>query len=133
MSHINGTNLVLSIVGRWNPSDLASIEYVEYTAQANEQEATLVLVGIIQRRDTVRYRWPSEQGPKFRVKMRFLGVQQLHLREFGGPPTQIMGFDIIDVSDRGWEVIRFSVEDYEDDRIRFFCKQIDIVSVVPVS
>jgi len=131
MAHINGTELVLSVVGRWNPGDLAFVERLEYTAQMDEQEAAVVLVAILQRRDSVRNGWPSEQGPKFRVKMRFLGVQQFHIREFGGPPTQIMGFDILDVSERGWEGIRFSVEDYEHDRIRFFCKKINIINVEP--
>ncbi len=132
MSRINGTDLVLSVVGRWNPSDLAFVEHLEYTAQIDEQEATLVLVGIFQRRDSVPNGWPSEQGPKFRVQMRFFGVQQFHVKDFGGPPTQIMGFDISDISDRGWESIRFSVEDYEYDRIRLLCREIEIISVVPL-
>ena len=132
MSGVEGTDLVLSVVGRWNPGDLAYIERLEYAAESHGQEAELILVGIIQRRDLERHGWPSENGPKFRMKMSFLGVQQLHIREFGGPPTQIAGFDITDVSNRSWENIRFSIEDYEHDRIRFFCKEFKIISVAPM-
>lgn len=132
MSHIDGTDLVSSVVGRWSPGDLAFAEHLEYTAQKDQEEAKLIFVGIFQRRDMVGNGWPSEHGPKFRVTMCFVGVQQFHVKEFGGPPTQIVGFDISDVSDRGWERIRFFVEDYEDNRIRLFCKEIKVISVVPV-
>jgi hypothetical protein len=63
--------------------------------------------------------------------MCFVGVRQFQLKEFGGLPTQIVGFDIVDVSDRGLENIEFSVEDYEHGRIGFVCKEIEVKSVEP--
>ena len=132
MSDIKGIDLVVSVVGRWHPGDLAFVEGLEYTAQTDRDGAKLTLIAIVQRRDMVRNGWPSEDGPKFRVTMCFLGVQQFHINEFGGPPTQIVGFEIADVSDRGWENIRFSVEDYEHDRIRLLCKEMEVKSVEPV-
>jgi hypothetical protein len=132
VSQINGTDLVISSVGRWHPGDLAFIESLEYTAKLDDKEAELVLVGVFQRRDSVRDGWPSKEERRFRVKLRFLGVQHLYVLDFGGAPTQISGFDIIPISERGLEGIRFSVEDYEDDRIRFLCDRIEIVSVLAI-
>jgi hypothetical protein len=58
-----------------------------------------------------------------------VGVQELYLKDFGGPPTQVVGFDIADILDRGWEDIQFRVEDYEHDRMRLLCKDIEVKSV----
>lgn len=130
MGEIKGSDLVVSAVGRWHPSDLAYIESLQYTAGTEKGQAELILDGVFQCRESVRGGWPSEVEPKFKVTLRFIGVKKLQLKDFGGFPTQIMGFEIVDISKNGWEDIRFSVGDYENDRIRFFCKQLEIINVI---
>ena len=68
----------------------------------------------------------------FRLHLRFTGVQSFELHEFGGGWTQIMGFDIVDVSDRQWDKIKFEVIDYEDQRLSFFCETVEVLAVVKV-
>ena len=58
----------------------------------------------------------------YRLRMRFTGVQDLKIREFGARPTQITGFDVIDIGDRQLEGMNFEVTDYENGVIHFFCK-----------
>ncbi|WP_413512058.1 hypothetical protein [Myroides odoratus] len=41
----------------------------------------------------------------------------------------ISGFDILDLSGNRWENINFQIEDYENDRIAFYCAGIEILNV----
>jgi hypothetical protein len=132
MAEIKGVDAVAAAVGRWQPSDLAYIESVQFTAQDGDHLAEVFITGLLQRRDSALREWPSEGATTYRITIRFLGVRQLRLKEFGGPPTQIMGFDIIDESGRGLECVQFTIEDYEHDRIGFTCTAIEVVSVVQV-
>ena len=68
----------------------------------------------------------------FGVGILFSGVLDLQMRGFGVTPKQISGFDILDVSDRGLEQARFSVEDYENGEISFTCEEVEILSVEQV-
>ena len=43
-----------------------------------------------------------------------------------------MNTSIIDLSDRGWESVNYEVEDYENDRIHFFCREVEITGVSPL-
>lgn len=131
MSSISGVERVIRAIGRWNPSDLAFIEQLEYTAQTSDEDSTLVCTAIFQRSDASDGSGPNDVSPRFRLRILFVGVRGLHIKDFGGPPTQIMGFDIVDISDRGWEGVTFSIEDYEDGLIGFYCKNIRIASVTP--
>jgi hypothetical protein len=63
---------------------------------------------------------------KVQIAMKFTCVIDVRLRDFGGKPTQITGFDVRDVSSRQLDGIRFEVVDYENDRIHFFCKSAEI-------
>ena len=68
-------------------------------------------------------------GENYRIRMRFSGVKDLTLKDFGGWPTQITGFDIIDISERQLEGIWFKVTDYENGVIRFFCGAAEVEQV----
>jgi hypothetical protein len=65
----------------------------------------------------------------YRLRMGFTGVKNLSLREFGGWPTQITGFDVVDVSEKQIEGIRFEVKDYENGVIRFACETAEVQEV----
>jgi len=64
--------------------------------------------------------------------MRFSRVKELSVRGFGRWPTQITGFDVVDVSERQLEGIKFEVIDYENDVIRFFCDAAEVQDVEKV-
>jgi hypothetical protein len=65
----------------------------------------------------------------FEIKMNFSNVSNLKL-DFGGAGLhQILGFDILDISNNGLEKINFQIEDYENDSINFICEEIEIIEV----
>jgi len=125
IEHVRGTEKVKSALGTWAASDLAYIERLELHANGDGSEVTIV--GLFQRRNSGP--WPNVDGPMRRVTLRFGGVKSLRLEGFGGGHTQVMGFDIRSVADRGWEDTVFEVEDYEDGRIEFMCSWAEVAEV----
>ncbi len=68
----------------------------------------------------------------YRLHMKFTAVRELNIRGFGGSPTQITGFAIVDISDRQLEGVKLEAFDYEHNDIRFLCQAAEIESVEPV-
>lgn len=64
-----------------------------------------------------------------RLKMRFGGVRDLRLAHFGNRPTRVTGLDVLDVSSSQLEGVTFRVVDFENDMIRFVCRDAAIVSL----
>jgi len=129
MSTIANTEQVGQRLGRWYPGDLAFIDALEYRCANSEGSAQLRLSARFQRRDTAKHGWPDDKSPFVKVSLIFDGVINLQLKGFGRTPKQIMGFDIRDVSDRGLEGVRFSVEDYENNQISFDCADASVDGV----
>lgn len=65
----------------------------------------------------------------FEISLNFKNVSNLKLEFIGSGSQQIMGFDILDVSDRALENMNFEIEDYEDGIIGFYCKEIEVLQV----
>lgn len=129
MAEVVNTQLVIAQVGRWNPRDLAMIERLEYKSKSDEKPSVVVMDALFQRRDSVPNGWPSDVGEFYKVRIQFESVTDLTIKNFGSDPKQVAGFDIVDVSQRGWENITFSIEDYERGEIEFSCDSIRILSV----
>lgn len=127
--NIQNVESVIEIVGRWNPADVAYIHSLSYSAEASKESAELQLGCVLERRDCSSNGWPSESNPRFAVDITFGRVSNLSIKDFGDGETQIMGFDIIDLSDRGWEHHNFEVVDYEGRRLHFYCMTIRITNV----
>jgi hypothetical protein len=133
MVAILNVDRVARLVGRWHPSDLAFVSSLHYEGDGASGGCELVIEFVACRRDMATSGWPADQGPRYKVKIRFLGVRDLNLKEFGGGVTQIMGFDITEIADRGWERINYLVEDYEDGRISFQCESVEILEAEELS
>jgi hypothetical protein len=129
MKKIEGTELVERLIGYWSPRHLVAIGALELVPDPVDG-SRLVLDALFQARGE---RWPDFDEPMFRVKISFDEVGELCLNGFGSRSTQIMGFDIKYIGDRGMERLNFEVEDYEDNRIHFFCNGIRILSASPES
>ena len=121
---------LVNVVGRWQPADVAYIRSLYYQAQQTGNPAELQLECILERRDTAKQGWPSQSNRRFKADFRFTGVTDLSIKEFGCGDTQIMGFDVVDLSERGWEGVRYEVQDYENGRIHFLCANIEVINVV---
>ena len=128
MNTIKGIEQAGEVIGEWSPSDLATIESVELRPDSDRCGSSLAIGALFQPR---RNSWPNFEKKMFRVTLFFDGVKDLRLKDFGGGPVQIMGFDIRFVGDRGMEGISYEVEDYEDGRIHFVCRAISILSISP--
>src|SRR5437667_8265725 len=100
MAPIENVDKVARLAGRWYPGDLAFVRSLQYEANGEAGGCELVMEFIASRRDRSTSEWPTDDGPTYKVKIRFLGVRGLNIRDFGGGDTQIMGFDITDISDR---------------------------------
>lgn len=126
MTDIRNRHLVEEALGRWRPCDLAFIESLSYVSGEEGTRSKLDIVALFQRRDEAKE--PSKAAGTARVAIRFEGVSNLNVKSFGPFPKQVVGFDITDVSDRGWERIRFAVEDYENGDISLNCEDVTILS-----
>ena len=113
---------VTSVNTFWKPSDLAFIKTIEWSIN------NLVIIFYCQLRSNVNG-WPDMSKDFFEIKMNFSNVSNLKL-DFGGAGLhQILGFDILDISNNGLEKINFQIEDYENDSINFICEEIEIIEV----
>ncbi|MCL2742365.1 MAG: hypothetical protein FWE67_00780 [Planctomycetaceae bacterium] len=134
MRTIKGIELVISAMGRWKPSDLVRIVDFQYVYDTINTAWNVNMEAEFQRRDTTAS-WPSAPGKVFVISMCFMKVRRLHVdirnSKFGDQngDFQVVGFDVTDMSDSGMEDLNFYIEDYEDDMIEFYCKDIVIESV----
>lgn len=128
MNTIKGTEQAQEVIGKWSPRDLATIESVKLMSDSERCGSSLVIEALFQPRTNS---WPNFAEKMFRVTLSFDAVRGLRLKDFGGGPVQVLGFEIHFVGDRGMEGISYEVEDYEDDRIHFVCRAISILSVTP--
>jgi hypothetical protein len=104
----------------WKPSDIAFFKAIEWS------DNNLTVVCLSQTRN--RYLpWPDMTKDFLEVSIKFENVVDLTMRLRGPGIHQITGFDVIDISDNGWERINFEIEDYENGTISFFCEQVTII------
>ncbi len=60
------------------------------------------------------------------VSISFSNVSSLQIRGLAYP-SQISGFEIISNKDKGWDKSqRYTINDYEDGKIKFFCEDISL-------
>ena len=62
----------------------------------------------------------------YRLHLRFRGDQQLTISHFGGSPTQVTGFAIVDIRDHQLEDVAYEIIDYEGEKIRWLCSSAEI-------
>lgn len=59
----------------------------------------------------------------------FTAARDFRFAEAGGRETRILGLDVADVSARQWEGANWEITDYEDDEIRFVCRDIELTDI----
>lgn len=126
MNKQSDSHLTSTLLEHWNPTDLAYVERLDFTTQ-DAGTASVVIVALFQARRAASH-WPNVDRPLRRLTIQFSGVNGLCLNNFGGGCVQIMGFDIQQVSNRGFEGTQFEINDYEDGRIKFTCASIHVLN-----
>lgn len=72
---------------------------------------------------------PKKDVLKYTVTIQFKKLGSLQLSS-GGTVIQLSGFEILDISDRGWDSIMYLVRDFEsDDEFKFYCNDIEVISI----
>ncbi|MBP1996958.1 hypothetical protein [Paenibacillus eucommiae] len=72
---------------------------------------------------------PKDKLKKFKVTIRFKKLGSLQLSA-GGTAIQLSGFEILDISDRGWDSVKYLVRDYEyEEGLKFYCNDIEIIAI----
>ncbi|WP_214824128.1 hypothetical protein [Exiguobacterium algae] len=67
---------------------------------------------------------------KFTLKMKFNDVSSLDLLGFGNNYNQLMGFIINNLSESGFEKNKkYLVEDYESNIIKFYCADLEVLTL----
>lgn len=121
---IENIDALIEVAGHWKPNEFAVIEQLHCQLGENGEGMELIINFSAKRRH-FNIAWPSSPMD-YQVTLRFSGAYDLSLDKLCFP-AQIMGFDIIDISDKHWENARFEIEDYEDGKISFFCKEIAVL------
>ena len=129
---LKNSQLVDELVGRWTPSDLARITSLSMTFSEEPLESEVVVQGVLQPRASELV-WPNPERPQFLVVFRFIGVSDVCLSHLGPTPTQVLGFYIDDLSSNGLESVRYRVGDYEDGKIHWNCRAVEILSASRIS
>jgi hypothetical protein len=123
MNEIRGLREAQAILGPFCLSEFSTVCELRFYYCKSEAQPAAMLEMVLQSEGKDR---------DFRMHLRFAGVTGLRLEGFGSALTQIMGFEIADIADRGWEGLFWRIGDYEDDKIEFFCHTAEIAWVKPI-
>src|SRR5437867_3388641 len=99
MSSIVNEDKVTRIVGRWRPTDMAFIRSLLLRVREDESGSDVEIEFMACPKTRQTKSWPWEAEPKYVVSLRFSRVRNLQLKNLGDRYNQVMGFDIIDISD----------------------------------
>jgi hypothetical protein len=110
----------------WKPEDLAIIQEFEFNVDHRTPHSNTLKISFLGQRKGMVNEWPDREQKFFHVKISFENVSGLEIKFVGSGIHQIMGFEIIDISKNGWENINYQIADYEDGRVKFYCKKIMI-------
>lgn len=107
----------------WN--NVVAIEKVNYYMEYNEyydMVSNLILLFIIELPDK-----------KYKLLVKFCVINNLNMNNFGGCYNQIMGLEVINQRNCGWEnEYTYIVRDYENGSIEFYCESIEILEIIPI-
>lgn len=120
MANIPGQSKIEAAVGERGYTAFSSVSSLAFFEERDGVRPTYSMTIVLE---------SGQPHAKYRLRMRFTGVKGLVLRRFGDYPTQLLGFGVVDVSERQLEGVRFEVVDYEEDMIRFFCKTAEVEDV----
>lgn len=120
--NIIGIEKILELDKTFSWNRISLIEAIDYSITQGEFSNCFSVM-------TLSLRFQIE-NVLYETKIKFSSVVDLSLKRIGGEYNQICGFEITDKSKDGWSKDqRFMVNDYEDGIIRFFCKDIEVLSV----
>lgn len=130
MNLIENINIIESKISNWKTSDIAYIKAIALLPSPDYKSLSLEITFLSQSRRSSSG-WPDLESVFDEISLSFYDVSNLKLNFDGTSIPQITGFDIIDVSNQGWEGVNFQIEDYENGIIYFNCREIEAKSTKP--
>ena len=124
MTKLHGYEMALSILGEFQFRDFSLVRELRFYEEMGGDRPIQNLEMIIE---------SEKREPNYRLCLKFSGVSNLRLSNFGGGETRIAGFDVVDVTDRQWEKISWEVLDYEDGDLAFYAFTGQVVSVTALN
>ncbi|MEK3837865.1 hypothetical protein [Paenibacillus sp. FSL P2-0136] len=75
---------------------------------------------------------PKGGKPIYKVSIQFQKVGKFQISA-GGMVIQLSSFEILNISDRGWDSVKYLVRDIEnEERFKFYCNDIEVVAIEEV-
>src|SRR5690349_20880244 len=116
---IKNIDKIYQVAKNWKPLNLAFIKKIEWS------DGNLKIAFLSQIRNDTKGR-PDTTNDFFEVLIIFNGIADFTFKSPGSKLHQLSGFDIVDISKNGWERINYHIEDYENGKINFYCKEVII-------
>jgi hypothetical protein len=69
------------------------------------------------------------ERPSVQIRLKFVAITNLHMKDFQGRGFTIQGFDITCIKDRQWEGVGYEIVDYEDGCIGFFAAEVFLTAL----
>lgn len=115
---IKNTDLLTAKTGRFSLGDFKYIVgfFLSYQTELSEKTSLLDIDFIYE-----------DDNNHYIIRLRFYHPEDINF-ESGGRYHQI-NFTIDDIRDCDWEDKNYKVFDYEEDTLRFYCTQIEVISV----
>ncbi len=128
MIAIKNIDIIQDKIIDWQISDIAYIKMISLLPSENCKNLFLDITFLSQKKHSSSI-WPDIKGEFDEISLLFYDVSNFNCNFEGEFIPQLMGFDIVDISDQGWESIKFQIEDYEDGIIGFYCREIEVKSI----
>ncbi|MBV4360600.1 hypothetical protein [Pinibacter aurantiacus] len=122
MNKIRNIEKITGLYPEWKPVNIAYIKKLEWKI------GKLSIIVLCQLKN--KGIDPKDLSKNFfEAEVIFENVINLKMKFNGRTYQQVLGFDILDVSQNGLEDINFEIEDYENGTIHFYCQYIQIENV----
>lgn len=73
----------------------------------------------------------SEGAKPYNVVVKFADVRSFKFEpkfSDGVGAVQVFGFDIVDISDRQWDAMKYMIEDFEHGQMNFYCRSYEVIA-----
>jgi hypothetical protein len=117
---IDGIDAARAILGEFSLIDFSKVKELAFFSDDETLSAYDVKLSLLRDR-------PAHE----RAGLTFLfeRASGVRLNNIGGGLTQIMGLYIKDISENGWEYLKWQIGDYENNAIDLYCFKVSIIAV----
>lgn len=127
MPNIKNLDLITAKVNDFTLNDLKFITDFRYWVEVDtvqlfdEYNTPMLMINFVL--------LPKGDKQAYKVSIHFKKVGSLQLSATG-TVIQLSWFEIMNISDRGWDSVKYLVRDFEnEDRFKFYCDDIEVIAI----